>query len=423
MPGRDREEPPLVIGLVNGGFARLEDAVRWCVASLNRRIQLTLWAAGSIGLFAAVLVMSVVQSPGLAGFGRGIVLGLFLGLGFAAAFGWLLMWANGSRTRDPADDAATVTALDDLLAPTVRELNVVRAEVIRNVKARSVTRVPLGIAATLAVWVLAQWTDDPPGFFELIAFAVIGALAGEIWAAGKLEREYTRLYKDRVLPTLAARLGNLTYKQASASEIQRLSAHRILPEYDNLQAEDEISGTHRGLPLAIVEARLTRRSGEDTQVAFDGLLIDLTLPRRLTGTTVVLADRGIVGNLEARWRSQLEPVTLEDPRFEERFDVYGSDQIEARALLTPAFMERFVGLAAHSGFALPGALAEGNRLVIALPKSLGTGDLFEPPVYWKPAGGRALLKLEQDIRAVLGIADVVIDLDFWAAGHGHGTVG
>jgi Protein of unknown function (DUF3137) len=131
----------------------------------------------------------------------------------------------------------------------------------------------------------------------------------------------------------------------------------------------------------------------------------------------VLADEGAIGNFKTRWRSgAMEPVRLEDPRFEGRFEAYSDDQIEARALLTPAFMERFMALASSSGgYSLPGALAEGNRLVVALPKRAGR-DLFEPPPYWQPAGGDVLLTLEEDIRSVLTMADTVIDLDFWAVG-------
>ena len=65
---------------------------------------------------------------------------------------------------------------------------------------------------------------------------------------------------------------------------------------------------------------------------------------------------------------------------------------------------------------MPGAIAEGNTLIVALPKRFGGGDLFEPPPYWKPAGGAALVQLESDIRSVLRMADTVIKLDFWAAG-------
>jgi hypothetical protein len=79
-------------------------------------------------------------------------------------------------------------------------------------------------------------------------------------------------------------------------------------------------------------------------------------------------------------------------------------------------MERFVELGTRGGFSVPGAIAEGNTLTVALPKRMGAGDLFEPPPYWMPAGGAALVRLENDIRAVLRIADTVISLDFFAAG-------
>ena len=182
------------------------------------------------------------------------------------------------------------------------------------------------------------------------------------------------------------------------------------------KAEDEIVGAYHGLPVSIVEARLESGSGDSTRVVFDGLLIDLALPRHLTGTTVVVSDAGLIGNLKAQWRSDgLERVRLEDPRFEKRYEVYSTDQIEARALLTPAFMERFVALGTLSGLAAPGAIAEGNHLITALPKRLPL-DLFEPPPYWKPSSGKVLVKLSQDIRAVLAVADTVIELDFWASG-------
>ena len=175
------------------------------------------------------------------------------------------------------------------------------------------------------------------------------------------------------------------------------------------------AGTHRGLPLRITDVTLTKGSGEDSRTVFDGLLIELVLPRSLTGTTAVVADEGLLGNLGTRLRPTTLPrIRLEDPRFEKRFEVYGSDQIEARALLTPAFMERFTALAEHTAFALPGAVAEGSRLAMALPKRT-MHKLFAPPPYWKPAGGQALVTLSQDIEAVLKMADAVIDLDFWAA--------
>jgi hypothetical protein len=412
----DREEPPFVHALLRGAITGFENTLRRLIRSLNRRVQMLVWAAGAVAAFVGIVIASLAESPGWEGALRGVLAGGFLALVFAAGMGWLLLWAN--RTPAPRhEEHADADALNMLLAPTLRELSKVRADVIRQVTKRSLTRVPLGIAGAFALWVLVQWGDDPPGLLDLIGWVVVGALAGELWAIGRLEREYHRLYKDRVLPVLAARLGDLTYRQAASGRVRTLREFRILPEFDSAQADDEITGTYHGMPLSVVEVRLQRRSGDNSQTVFDGLLIELTLPRALTGMTAVLTDEGLLGNLKGRWRSgAMQPVRLEDPRFEQRFEVYSNDQVEARALLTPAFMERFNALAAGSGFSLPGALAEGNRLVVALPKTLGTGNLFEPPPFWKPAGGQILVTLERDIRAVLRMTDTVIDLDFWAAG-------
>jgi hypothetical protein len=79
-------------------------------------------------------------------------------------------------------------------------------------------------------------------------------------------------------------------------------------------------------------------------------------------------------------------------------------------------MERFVALSRAGHFALPGALAEGTTFTVPLPKRTGRADLFEPPPYWKRADDDALRRLQQDITAVLELADPVIQLDFWVAG-------
>jgi Protein of unknown function (DUF3137) len=398
------------------GMARSGDGLRGLILSLGRNTALYLWGAGSVAVFLTIFVMSIVQSPSLGGALRGIGAGVIVALFFAAGIGWTLLWAFGSPRQAVPDNPTAVGALESLLAPVLSELNTVRREVMRQVKERSKTRVPLAAAAALSLWVLAEYSDDPPGLLMLPVWVVFGALAGEAWAAHGLDKDYRRLYKSRVLPQLAARLGDLTYQDASADAVNRLQAYRVFGGIQGGRVEDEITGTYRGLPISIVEARLERSSGENTTIVFDGLLIQLTLPRTLTSTTAVIPDQGTIGNLKAQWRAgQLERIRLENPHFEKHYEVFGTDQIEARALLTPAFMERFMGLAERSGYSLPGAIAEANRLLLALPKSDGR-DLFEPPVYWKPAGGRALLELNQDIAAVLRMADAVIALDFFASG-------
>ncbi|MDZ4371237.1 MAG: DUF3137 domain-containing protein, partial [Phenylobacterium sp.] len=174
----------------------------------------------------------------------------------------------------------------------------------------------------------------------------------------------------------------------------------------------EIHGDYRGLPLSIIELKLVRGSGKNRRTIFNGLTATVTLPRGLSGVTVVAPDRGLLGNLAERLRGgPCEPVRLEDPDFEKAYEVYATDQISARALLTPAFMARFMALAGSGRFGAPAALVQDNRLIMALASSSGR-NLFEPPSYRKPAAGReALTQLHQDIEAVLRAADAIIDLD------------
>ena len=45
-----------------------------------------------------------------------------------------------------------------------------------------------------------------------------------------------------------------------------------------------------------------------------------------------------------KWFSRFKRVRLEDPVFEDRFNVYSDDQVEARYILTPKIMNRIVEL-------------------------------------------------------------------------------
>ena len=411
----EHDDLPFVQRLLVRSVHTAQHTIAGGLRALGQRTLLWLWGGVTVATLLILLVGGLAAATDIAGILTAAFAAFFAALVVAGAGAWVVIGVLGtSRTR--AVDRTEVPALEGRLAPVLRELDVVRAEIVKKVKVRSATRVPAGMTLAGLMWLIERAGDEPAGLSDLVVLLVIGALAGEVWASYALGQEYVRLYKSRVLPLLAERFGNLTYRVASPADFDALARYRVMADFDTVEAEDELVGTYRGLALRITEAKLTKRSGKQKQTPFDGLLIDLVLPRSLTGTTVVRADQGVFGNLATRLRSSaLERVRLEDPRFERQYEVYGSDQIEARALLTPAFMERFTALASGEGFSRPAALAQGNRLTAALPKRM-MGDLFEPPPYWKPAGGgEALLSLSRDIEAVLKMADAVISLDFFSA--------
>ena len=103
-------------------------------------------------------------------------------------------------------------------------------------------------------------------------------------------------------------------------------------------------------------------------------------------------------------------MRLEDPRFEDRYQVYSSDQIGARALLTPAVMERLMELARHTEGDPPRLLAEYGGLRVSISKDKKE-NLFEPPSIANPVhGSDMLLELSSDIGSVLKLVDAVLDM-------------
>lgn len=359
---------------------------------------------GGVGLAAA----AIVRDHSLGGILGGVFGGFVLALAIMGAAAWVAMGlAAPPKIPDTVGGEAIAADLKDVLAEVER----VRLETVEAVNKRAMWRVPLGLMGGVVLAMLAQFSDDPPDVFEMVIFVGLPALLAYWWASAGLSAKYTRLYKDKVLPRLAATFGTLDYRSAVMPDIGRLETEMIFRDFDAADADDEIFGTYRNLPLNIVELKLEKKSGKNSRTIFSGLLVTLDLPRDTGAVTAVISDAGAVGNFLDRQKSQRrERVRLEDPVFEKVYEVYGSDQVAARALLNPAFMERLLKLAQLPGFGVPLILCAGRILYIAMPR---TGlNLFEPPGFRKPAATHeALVALRKDIAAVLAAADAVIDLD------------
>jgi len=374
--------------------------------------RLVLFAGLGAGLVLALFVIA-------AGFAKGEILtgifsGIFGGLLVAAAAAWIGMRIiSPPAPPAPLDEAKAqrVTAgLDAVLA----ELENARKLTIAQINARALWRVPLVGLIFFGLWLLPDKDGESSGFFDLIGQVGFGALIGYTWAASKLGAAYRQLYKQRVLPLLAAQFGDLSWRDPKLPDLEAFRTAGIFADWQTTSADDELYGTHRKLPLSIIELRLSSGSGDNETVQFNGLLVTITLPRGLKGSTVIIPSQGLA-SIVRDWmgRDGRSRVRLEDPKFNDVYEVWSTDQIAARALLTPAFMDRLLALASRSGFGRPVAITDDNQLTMAMPRH--TGALFEPPSYSQPAASRErLVALYDDIAAVLAVADTIIDLDYAA---------
>jgi hypothetical protein len=168
-------------------------------------------------------------------------------------------------------------------------------------------------------------------------------------------------------------------KPPQPAEIHRLLSLGLVPRWDRAKFEDQLSGARAEAPFQFFEAHLEeRRTTTDSKgrtrttwvTVFKGQCLTVKFHKDFNGVTKVYRDMGAL-NWFAKFGVKEPRVRLEDPVFEKAFEVYGSDQIEARFILTPDFMERLLGLErTFQGKQLRCAFAGGEMLLCVAGKNL-----------------------------------------------------
>lgn len=184
-----------------------------------------------------------------------------------------------------------------------------------------------------------HWPTGP-----VLGLGALGAIGVSAWASAD-QRQYIEDIKTQIFPIIFSFFGE-TFKYVQPKKnpvhIYQIRKLGVFEDIDSHKVGDYVSGTYKGVELRLTELQLWKKEDKDksrTQI-FKGLLVVLKFGKAFRGTTIVKSDQGSLGNLVARNNTGLVRVRLEDPLFEQRFEVFGSDQIEARVILTPGFMER-----------------------------------------------------------------------------------
>ena len=163
----------------------------------------------------------------------------------------------------------------------------------------------------------------------------------------------------------------------------------LVPGWDRSAYEDLIVGNRNGIDFEFFEAHLEeRRTTTDSKgrtqtkwvTVFRGQCIRFDFHKRFFGHTLVTRDAGFFNFFGSMTMGDLDRARLESSEFEDAFEVYTSDQVEARFLLTPDLMQRLVELEeVFHGKKLRCAF-EGGEMYIAVEGA----DLFEPGSMFTP---------------------------------------
>ena len=233
----------------------------------------------------------------------------------------------------------------------------------------------------------------PLAAFLLIAFRMeaqvilwggfaLGA-AGFAWAQQPVILA-VRTVKVGINDAIAHALGIEYSHEAEAGMPFNLSkACKLLPNHDRASFEDRWSGTIGSIPFMIHEAKLEERRGSGKNrrwvTVFHGLIMSVGYKYRFHGTTLLVRDNAYRSMFLQKKDSikvagmHLDYAEMTHPDFEDRFDIYTSDQVEARHLIDPLYVERLIALErSYRGEDIATIFHEGNLVV-----TLRTGNMFE----------------------------------------------
>jgi Protein of unknown function (DUF3137) len=128
----------------------------------------------------------------------------------------------------------------------------------------------------------------------------------------------------------------------------------LVPSWDREKFEDKLVGMRNDSPFEFYEAHLEeKRTTTDGKgrtrttwvTVFKGQCLVVKFHKQFQGVTKVYRDAGALNFFKKLGQmGKGQRVKLEDPVFEKAFEVYSTDQVEARFILTPDFMERLIGL-------------------------------------------------------------------------------
>lgn len=239
----------------------------------------------------------------------------------------------------------------------------------------------------------------------IILFSCIAAKSGEL----------SVYYKENIISVIISTLcQGASFEQQKGISQGMFQGSGLFKRPDRYHSEDLITGcvdaTHfLCSEVHAEEKRVTTDGKGRTRTTwvdiFRGFFFMADFQKDFKGQTMVYRNAWI------KLRFGEERVKLENPEFEKSFDVYSTDQVEARYLLTPTIMERLLELDKK----FPGQITacfQNSKVIIAIPDQT---NHFEANI-WKPITDSQNIMYEfQTIRLLIGIIDDLnLNLRIWS---------
>jgi len=275
---------------------------------------------------------------------------------------------------------------------TLRDRLQTMEKVRTELKFRAIKCIALAIVAGLAVGCLWSATRELNQLAFVIPGALVGKLAEYFWFTPGWD-DYVARFKSEIIAEVVRFISpTLQYEPGSLiSQSIYMGSGIFQKQPDRYKGEDMVAGTVGATALRFSEIHSQYKTeGVDSKgrrktqwhTIFKGLFFQGDFNKHFGAQTFVLTDvaEKLLGNLGQSLQGShgsAKLVKLEDPVFEKEFVTHGTDQIEARYILTPALMSRIVEFKKKAKRDIQLSFI-GANVYVAIPYS---ENLFEPRLF------------------------------------------
>lgn len=238
--------------------------------------------------------------------------------------------------------------------------------------------------ACIGLWAALIFFDFIPGNFKF--FVGIAAAAGAYGWGYMVIAEAKKNIKIGINSAIAADLGiAYDHEVTPGEEYHSARTYGLLPSCDRKNFEDRWYGELEGHNFDLYEAHLEERRGSGKNrrwvTVFRGAIIDMGFGREFHSTTLLQRKGkhkkflGFGGRADHATFDghRLAYVDQVHPQFENVFEVWSDDQVEARVLIHPSYVEHLLELERVFNGKSVRALFRKGEVVITVE----SGDLFE----------------------------------------------
>lgn len=194
----------------------------------------------------------------------------------------------------------------------------------------------LGAMCFLSPFFIAHCDSDTwEGALKLSTVFIFSAYGIWYW----IKKSFERKIKEKITPIVCSCFGNLKWENSENSTYKHGNVFKesgVIPFFTSEEYDDIFYGKHKDVNIEIIESKFDVSGGKSRRTVFKGVVIKLDMNKKFDSHTVITPDK----MLHNSPLSNLRHTTLEDVEFEKKFDVFTNDEVDARYLITPSFMQR-----------------------------------------------------------------------------------